>query len=107
MSSKLTVRLLDCWAVVGVPIIYGAFVYGSYIAASAAGHFPPDLPYWPWYGVVALYLSGVIALLYAHPSWSMRRSSHGVVVATAYLIFLVPLLFLTHGFAACAGGDCL
>jgi len=92
-------------ALVGVPIVFGAYVFASYRLALRQGYLPFTLyPEWYWFAVYGTCLVAGTALIYftkLAPHW--LRIIAGIVYATAMSVGLL----LVHLVVACANGDCL
>jgi len=109
MRSPLPLTLLRGWALAGVWLVYGGFVYGSYRYALARG----DLPYtlWPQWPVLYLgiffVLSGLFALAVVNLRQLRLRPFVAVTLGLVYAVLMSGGLVVVHIIVACANGDCL
>jgi hypothetical protein len=109
MRSPLPLTLLRGWALVGVWLVYGGFVYGSYHYALARGGLPYTLwPQWPvLYLGLFLVLSGLFALAVVNLRRLRVRPHVAVTLGLVYVVLMSGGLVVVQLIVACASGDCL
>jgi hypothetical protein len=100
--------LLRGWALAGVWLVYGGFVYGSYRYALARGYLPYTLwPQWPvLYVGIFFVVSGLMALALVNLP-KLRLRPLVVVWGLVYVVLMSGGLIAVHIIVACANGDCL
>lgn len=98
-------KLLIAWAFLGVPLLFGIYVWGSYYYALSQGGLPLSLlPPWQWiaaFGVSAS--SGVFSLFALLDRLRMPKA----VPLLVYGVVVCLINFLVHAAVACGMGDCL
>ena len=104
MASK---RDLGLWtgAVVGVPVLFGAYVLASYRLALRQGFLPFTLyPEWYWFSAFAGCL--VIGLVFVYLT-SLAPAWLRVTVGLVYFVVMAVGLLAVHLFVACVSADCI
>jgi len=94
------------WAIIGVPLVFAAFVQWSYQYSSEIGGLLPSkvLPVWLWYTAFAISLiSGVFAVI----CMKFENKLSKIAVPTVYAIGMAIALLWAHYYVACRNGDCL
>lgn len=94
------------WALAGVPIAFGAFVFSAYRIALHSSSLPFDRPPGEalWFAAfLSLLLTGLAAIIYA----SFGTLRFRLLVYAVYAIAMSATLLFVGLWGACANGDCL
>jgi hypothetical protein len=96
---------LILWAVLGVPVAFGFYVFWSYNDALTQGKLPfAGLSEIKWYVFFLLFLASGILCLLKLPD--LRRKTQ-IIASGLYLLLMAIVLVAVHFLVACSMGDCL
>ena len=105
MTDRSRNAALCVAAFVGAPVVFGAYVLGSYRLALRQGALPLTVfPEWYWFAAFGVCLTGGAAAIHAT---SLRPAWLRTLFALAYLVLMGVGFLGVHLFIACANGDCL